>query len=62
MNFFFLVLCYNFIIVFLNLMLDSMWKIVSSIIICVFICRIRFIMLNGIVYYIIIELFMIYRL
>ena len=34
-----LLLCYNSIIVFLNLMLDSMWKIASSTIICVFICR-----------------------
>lgn len=51
MNFFFSVIGFNFIIVFLNLMLDSMWKIVSSIIICVFICRIRFIMLNVSILY-----------
>lgn len=62
MNPFFSVLCYNSIIVFLNLMLDSMWKIASSTIICVFICRIRSIMLNGIVHHIIIEPPMIHRL
>lgn len=57
-----LLLCYNSIIVLLNLMLDSMWKIASSTIICVFICRIRSIMLNGIVHHIIIEPPMIHRL
>lgn len=41
MNPFFCAIGPNSIIVFLNLMLDSMWKIASSTIICVFICRIR---------------------